>query len=170
VATGETIPFVEALAEAGPAQRAVVIAASVIGLVTAALGVAVFGWEPGDMVVGALSGTAVFGAIYYLWETADMVPRGTLQDAPLSIEVERRKLDRSSLLFLLVAGPLCLAAAWFIDSTGLGAFVFPGQPLGQAVAALVGLVRIRRWERANGRRVLYDPLADKARPLAGAPL
>ena len=45
-----------------------------------------------------------------------------------------------------------------------------GIPLGWALACLIALVRIRRWERANGREVLYDPGTEDVRPYAGPPL
>jgi hypothetical protein len=65
---------------------------------------------------------------------------------------------------------LCVPAAWLMDRWSLSAAALLGVPFGSAVASLIALVRIRRWERANGRRVLYDPEAEDVRPYAGSPL
>jgi hypothetical protein len=167
VASSDPVPRVEALAEAAPTLGQAAVVAPLIGLGLAAVEVAVFDWRPRDMIAGAVAGAAVLGALDYLRDTAHLVPHGTLQEAPLGMTVESRQVKFSSALWLLVLAPICVLIAWIADNSNVGALIVPGQQFGYAIAALVALIQVRRWERAHGRRVLFDPEADQARPLAG---
>jgi hypothetical protein len=161
---------VELLSEAGPMQRSRAIVSLVMGLVLGAAEILVFGWDAGDMVGGALVGTCVFAAISYFLAFAKLVPRGSLIEAPRDVEVMSHRLDLSSTFWLVGVAVVCLPVAWLLDRFEVGAFVVPGQLFGYAVASLAALVQISRWERANGRRVLFEPDSEDLRPYASAPL
>ena len=47
-----------------------------------------------------------------------------------------------------------VGAAWLADWWDLGAVLVPGQFAGTAAACLVGVMLVRRWERAHGRQVV----------------
>jgi len=162
------IPRVERLKAAGAGQRDSAIAIFLFGALLAATEVLLFDWSVRETIGGALLGICVWGAVY-LWQQSDLMPRGVLQEAPAGIEVEPGGIDFSSRGRLILVATGLLPLAWLADRFDLGGVFIPGQSWGQAAAALVGLVRIRRWERTNGRRVVYDPDADTTRPYAGPP-
>ena len=170
VASGKPIGRVESLALAAPelASRGVGMLVAGIGLTTALL--ALFGRQPGDLAGSVLLGTAVFAAQGYLRDTAALVPRGFVQDAPVDVVVGTPRITLLSGLQAAAVLALCVPAAWLMDRWSLSAAILLGVPLGSALASLIALVRIRRWERANGRRVLFDPEAEDVRPYAGSPL
>jgi hypothetical protein len=141
-----------------------------IGTLLAAAEIILFGWNPGKTVAGAALGTGLWGLGTYLTSTANLVPRGELQEAPAGIEIEPGGVDLSSRFWLIALAAVCLPLAWVADRVHVGAAFVPGQLYGWAAASLIGLIRIRRWERAHGRRVVYDPDADTPRPYAGPAL
>jgi len=167
VAVAEPIPRVERLAEAGPSRRNAALAAFVTGVLLAAVEILLFDWRPGEMVLGALVGTCGWGALYYFTDSGKLVPRGTLQDAPQDMRVERPQVDLSSRFLLIGVATLCIPLAWLFDRLDAGAVFVPGQLFGVAAASLGAYVQIQRWESVNGRRVVYDPEAAEPRPLAG---
>ncbi|MET0809776.1 MAG: hypothetical protein ABWY65_01530 [Thermoleophilaceae bacterium] len=170
VASGTPIGRVESLVLAAPEQasRCVGTLVAGIGLTTALL--ALFGQQPGELLGSVLVGTAVFAAEGYLRDTAALVPRGAVQQAPVDVAVGTPRMTLLSGARVAGVLSLCVPAAWLMDRWSLSAAVLLGVPFGSAVASLIALVRIRRWERANGRRVLYDPEAEDVRPYAGSPL
>jgi hypothetical protein len=170
VASAKPIGRVDSLARAGLRLRALLVSSLVTaaGLTTALL--ALFGGQPADLVVSALVGTALFGAAAYLRGTAELVPRGSVQEAPGDVEVATPQVTLLASMWLAAAFALCVPAAWLMDRWGVSAVACLGTPLGTALASLIALIRIRRWERANGREVLYDPEAEDVRPYAGSPL
>jgi hypothetical protein len=163
----EPIPRVERLAEAAPALRQSAVVGVVIGGVVAAAELLLFGWDVGQTVVGALVGTGAWGALGYLRDKAKLVPRGRLMDAPRDVEVERNLMDLSSRFGLIGLATLCVPVAWLVDRFGVGAAFMPGVPFGDAIASLIALGGINRWERAHRRRVLYEPDAEDVRPYIG---
>jgi hypothetical protein len=170
VAVAEPIPRVERLAAAGPSRRNAALAALATGVLLAAGEILVFDWDPVDMAPGAVLGTCLWGTVHYLRDDAKLVPRGAVLEAPRDIVVERPEIDLSAGLSLVGVAALCIPLAWLLDRFDVGAAFVPGLPFGYAAAALVAVVRIRRWERANGRRVLLEPDSEDPRPYAGPPL
>jgi hypothetical protein len=170
VAVAEPIPRVERLAEAGPSRRNAALGALATGVLLAAAEILLFDWRPGEMALGALVGTCAWGALYYFTESGKLVPRGTLQDAPPDMQVERREFDQSSRFLVIGVATLCIPLAWLFDRLDAGAVFVPGNLFGVAAASLAAYVQIQRWESVNGRRVVYDPEAAEPRPLAGPPL
>ena len=168
--SSKPVPRVERLGYATTEQGSTAIGGLTFGTLLAAVEILLFDWRASTTVVGGLLGACVWGAAMYFWSTSDLVPRGRLEDAPASIEVEPGGIDLSSRLWLIGVGAALLPFAWLADRLDVGPLLVPGQPWGYAAAALVWLVRIRRWEQANGRRVVYDPGAGTPRPYAGPPL
>jgi hypothetical protein len=74
VAAAEPIPRVERLAEAGPSRRNAALGALAMGVLLAAAEILLFDWEPGDMAPGAVLGTCLWGAMYYVRDDAKLVP------------------------------------------------------------------------------------------------
>ena len=139
-----------------------------IGLTGALL--ALFGEQPGELVGSVLLGTAIFGAAGYARGLAPLVPRGSVQEAPVDVRVAMPGVTLLSGAWVAAVLALCVPAAWVMDHWSLSAALLLGPLFGSALAALITLVRIRRWERAQGRPVLYDPEAKEIRPYAGPPL
>jgi hypothetical protein len=54
---------------------------------------------------------------------------------------------------LLLLLPVLVGLAWLADRWELGAFFIPGQYAGYAVADLVGVVLVGRWENRHGGTV-----------------
>jgi len=163
----DPIPRVERLAEAAPALRQTAALTGILGGVVAAAELLLFGWDVGETVVGAVVGTCVWGAVYYLTDTTELVPRGRLLDAPRDVEVDRTSGLFSSRFALIGVATLCIPLAWLADHFDAGAVFMPGVPFGNAVAALIALGAVNRWERAHRRRVLYEPDAEDVRPYIG---
>ena len=166
----EPIPRAERLMKARADQGSSAVVLIVFGTVLAAAEILLFDWNPGKTVAGAALGTGVWGLATYLTSTADLVPRGELQEAPPGVEIEPGGVDLSSRFGLLALVAFCIPLAWVADRVHAGAVFLPGQAYGWAAASLIGLIRISRWERAHGRRVVYDPDADRPRPYAGPPI
>jgi hypothetical protein len=158
------------LAEAAPAQRTAAVAALATGIVLTAAEILLFDWQAGHVAAGAALGTCIWGATQYLRYTAKLVPRGVPQDAPRDVQVEPQGIDLSSGFWLIGLATLCVPLAWLLDRLAVGAVFIPGQPFGYAAASLIGLARITRWERANRRRVLFEPDTDDVRPYASPPV
>ena len=138
-----------------------------IGGVVTAAELLLFGWDVGETVVGAVVGTCVWGATYYLRDKAKLVPRGRVMDAPRDVEVHRGTRDFSSRWELIGLASLCIPIAWLVDRFAAGAVFMPGVPFGNAVASLIALGAVNRWERAHRRRILYEPDAEDVRPYIG---
>jgi hypothetical protein len=151
-------------------QRNAAVGFLVIGTVLAAAELLLFDWDPRDMAVGAILGTAAWGTFAYLTNTGKVVPRGALQEAPHDVAVEPRQVNLSSDYWLIGVSAVCIPVAWLLDRLEVGAAVIPGHPFGWAAASLLALVQIRRWEMATGRSVLFDPDGEELRPYAGPPL
>jgi hypothetical protein len=172
-ATTAPIARVERLQEAAPAQARGAIGGLLLAALLSASVILFFDWQPAGMVSGTLFGTLAWGAQRYFFETAPRVPRGDVMEAPTGVEVESVEYELSDIPRILFWLVLCVAAvAGLANAWDLGAAVVTGIPAGWALADLVTFIRIRRWERAHGRRVLFDPEAEGAdvRPYAGAPL
>ncbi len=169
VAKAEPIGRVESLARAGPdlARHCLGRLVTGIGLTGALL--ALFGEQP-ELVGSVLVGTAIFGAAGYARELAPLVPRGSAQAAPVDVPVTTPGVRLLSGAWVAAVLALCVPAAWVMDRWSLSAAIVLGPLSGSALASLIALVRIRRWERAHGRQVLYDPEAKELRPYAGPPL
>jgi hypothetical protein len=163
---------VQSLAEAAGSTGRGAVGWFLMGALTIGCGIVAFGWEPASMVPGAGLGTLVFAAQRYFFETAPAIPRGDVPMAPAGIEVEPVTYDLSDVPIILLALAACVPLAALIDSEGVGVGFLAGIPIGWGVADLVAFVRIRRWERTHGRRVLVDPDADprQLRAYAGPPL
>jgi hypothetical protein len=155
-------------ARADQGSSAVVLVA--VGTLLVAAEILLFGWDLGKTAVGAALGTVLWGIGTYLTSTASLVPRSDLQEAPAGIEIEAGGVYLSSRFRLIALAALCIPLAWVADRVHVGAAFVPGQQYGWAAASIVALVRISRWERAHGRRVVYDPDADSPRPYAGPSL
>jgi hypothetical protein len=86
----------------------------------------------------------------------------------VGIEVETNRYELLDLRALPVLVALCAGIAAYADLVGIGAAFAVGWPLGYSLAHLVTFLRIRRWELANGRRIVVDPGAEGAqlRPYA----
>jgi hypothetical protein len=166
------IARVQSLDEAAGTTGGGAIAFFLVGAVATVSGLLVFGWDPASMLPGAAIGTLVFSAQRYFFETAPMVPRGDVPPAPAGIEVERVSYDLSDVPRILVVLALGVPLAALIDVSDVGVGFLVGMPIGWGLADLVVFLRIRRWERAHGRRVLFDPEADsrQLRAYAGPPL
>jgi hypothetical protein len=158
------------LAEAGYGLRHSAVAGLVTGTVVAAAELLLFGWELGHTVTGALVGTGVWGTVYYLRDMANLVPRGDVQEAPRDVAVERTGAPLATHFWLVGLATLCLPLAWLVDRFDVGAAFMPGVPFGSAVASLIALASISRWERTHGRRLLYEPDGEDVRPYVGDPL
>ena len=74
-----------------------------------------------------------------------------LPAAPIGEPILRGLLPKARLLLVV---PLVVGAAWLADWWDLGAVLVPGQFAGTAAACLVGVMLVRRWERAHGRQVV----------------
>lgn len=157
----------DSLSDAGRAALNSAAVWLLLAAVSAALVIAVFDWQVGDVARGALLGIAIWEPIRYLGESARSVPRGRLVDAPAGMEPTRPRLETGR---VALAVALCVPFAWLADRWDVGAVFVPGMFCGFAAAELLVLGLTRRWERANRRRALIDPDADEPRPLAGAPL
>jgi hypothetical protein len=159
---------VEQLEEALPTERALAVGYLGITALVAVSVVLIFDWTPSEMLLGAVIGTVVSAALEYFLDTAPMVPRGSVEDAPAGLEVGSLRYDLSDLprIALVVAVPVAIAA--WADVTGLGAAFAIGWPLGYSLAHGIAYVRIRRWERDHGRTVVVDPEAERSqlRPYA----
>jgi len=161
---------VESLALAAPDLATHCLGRLVTGIgLTGAL-LALFGEQPGELVGSVLLGTAIFGAAGYARGLAPLVPRGSVQEAPVDVRVAMPGVTLLSGAWVAAVLALCVPAAWVMDHWSLSAALLLGPLFGSALAALITLVRIRRWERAQGRPVLYDPEAKEIRPYAGPPL
>jgi hypothetical protein len=166
--SSEPIPRVERLAEAVPMLRRGALGMAALAFAAAAGEVALFGLDAEDLLSGGLIAAVVFALLHYLTDAGRHVPHGFLQPAPGGVEIEPGGVDRSTWLGIgaIVIVVVALASVFDWEDDGL----LPGILLGYAAANTVALVRIRTWERANGRRVLYDPDSKRRRPLAGPPL
>lgn len=164
------VPRAERLAYAGADQRSTAISTFLLGTLLAVVEILLFDWRALNTLLGGLLGACVWGIAMYFWSTGDLVARGALLPAPPDIEIEAGGIDLSSRLRLVVVAAALVPFAWLADRLDVGGLFIPGQPWGYAAAAVVGLVRIERWERANGRRVLFGADAGELRVYAGPPL
>jgi hypothetical protein len=170
VGTDTPIKRAERLMEVVPMLRKSALGMTAIGLVLATAGVVLFDVDAQDMIGSGLVALIAAGLVRYWSETGELVPHGVLQDAPRDVEVEPPRPDRSTALTVVALAMVALPLTWAVDWLDVGAGFLPGIMLGEAAASALTLVRVRAWERANGRRVLYDPSSDAARPYAGAAL
>jgi hypothetical protein len=135
-----------------------------------AIVVVVFGWDPGAMVLPALVGAVVWGAVKYYVDVERQIPARDLPPVP-PFATERQSGSPVSwrraawIAFAVVA---CFFLAWLADQWDLGAFFVPGQFAGYAAARALGVVQVRRWERSHGVRVLADLDSDKPALYAGS--
>jgi len=123
-----------------------------LSLLMSAVVVATFDWPVIDVLIGAVVGGAVFGAVTYFTEVRREVPQAAaLPLAPEDRPVMRRARPKAWQLLLV---PAVCALAWVADRWDVGPLLVPGQFVGIAAANLVGAALVGRWERAHGRQVL----------------
>jgi hypothetical protein len=109
-----------------------------------------FDWRAWDVVYGTATGIVLWGLFYGLLDVSDKIPSSeSLPLAPADVTIDRAWNPRRLLVF-----PLFFALAWLADRVDLGATFVPGQLAGAAVADLVGLVLVRRWQRDHETQVL----------------
>src|SRR3954447_6180325 len=114
---------------------------------TGAAGVAVFGLDPVEMLLGIVLGAVLWGVFYYLIDVHHEVPDAeTLRVAPADAEIGRRSLLGPRLLLLLAFG---VGLAWVAARWHLSAALVPGQMAGAAAAHSLGAVLVARWEREH---------------------
>ena len=119
---------------------------------SAAVVIVAFDWSWAEVLGGGALGVLVWGALSFLTEIRQELPRtDALVAAPSGAKVERRIWPPAILLLLF---PICVALAWLADRWDLGGVFVPGQFAGTAVANLVGAVLVARWERTHGAQVL----------------
>jgi hypothetical protein len=167
VATADPIRRVERLEEAGRATLRAALGTLWMAAAVTAIVIAVFDWQPADVLRGTLLGTLVWGIAWYLLQSRHSVPHGSIMEAPADASATSFSLGAGSAVLAVV---LSLPLAWLADHWELGAVFVPGQFCGYAAAELAALVQIRRWENKHHRRVLIDPGAEDSRPYAGPPL
>jgi hypothetical protein len=170
VVSSTPVARVARLAEAARALATSAIAYVATAGIVATLLLVIFDWSLSRMLVGTGIGAVVWAAQRYFFDIAPLVPRGLVEEAPAGVEVKSIRFEASDVWRLPLLVALCAAVAAAADLTGIGAALAVGWPLGYALADLVVLLRIWRWERANGRRIVIDPDAEEQRPYAGAPL
>jgi hypothetical protein len=170
VGTDTPIKRAERLMEVAPMLRNSALGMTAIAVVVATAGVVAFDVDAQDMIGSGLIAMLAAGVVRYWSDTSELVPHGVLQDAPRDVKVEPPRPDRSTALSAVALAIVAVPLTWAVDWLDVGAGFVPGILLGGAAASALTLVRVRAWERANGRRVLYDPSSDDARPYAGAAL
>lgn len=144
------------------ARRLLMIA----GLMTFVV-IGVFGWDIGGVVIWTPVGGVIWGSVAFLLDIRTRVPTGQLRHAPEKFTVsQERNRDglRLGLGHVLFAIALCLGLAWYADQWDLGPVFAPGQFVGYACASGLGALLVGRWERAAGRRVLFDSSTDDHEP------
>jgi hypothetical protein len=125
--------------------------------------IAIFDWDASAMWLPGSIGAVIWGTFFFFSRVHMLVPSGRLLDPPEGVDVNRPR-DRSGWLsrlgLVLFAMASCLGLAWLADRWDLGAAAAPGQFAGYACAAALGALLVARWERAAGRRVLFDSSSD----------
>jgi hypothetical protein len=115
----------------------------------------VFDWPLDEIALGAAIGAPLWGAGDWFWERKRSAPgrNDTILSPPAGASVEQE--PRRNALWVWLALPvLAFGIAWCVSALDLGALFVPGQTLGYAASNLVGLIRVRRWERQDGRVLL----------------
>lgn len=144
------------------ARRLLMIA----GLMTV-LVIGVFGWDIGGVVIWTPVGGVIWGSVAFLLDIRTRVPTGRLREAPEDFTVSQPRDSDGLLLrlgYVLFAIASCLGLAWYADQWDLGPVFAPGQFVGYASASALGALLVGRWERAAGRRVLFDSSTDDHEP------
>jgi hypothetical protein len=143
------------------ACRLFITAALMAGVV-----IGVFGWRVGSVLIWTLVGAGVWGSFDYLWDVKRRLPTGRLPDAPESVVVQSLSdsglLRRAGHVLMWVAA--CIGLAWLADRWDMGALFVPGQVVGYACASALGALMVARWEREEGRRVVYDLSTEDGSP------
>lgn len=129
-----------------------------LGAAATAVAIVLFGWEPREMILGAVVGTVIWAATMYGMEVRRLVPSGPLRPLPDDVdpnaEGEPSRWRGLPMLAFVIAAALLLA--WLADSLDVGAALLPGQLAGYALAELIGVFLIRRWERSQSQRWYVD--------------
>lgn len=131
-------------------------------LVTVAV-IAIFDWDASAMWLPGFIGAVIWGTCFFYSSVHMLVPSGRLLDPPEGVDVggpRNRRGWLSRLGLVLFAMASCLGFAWLADRWDVGAAAAPGQFAGYACAAALGALLVARWERAAGRRVVFDSSSD----------